>query len=154
MNALFDKKRWINILGKFPSDNNARNITHYYEFSDAVLRHAIRKLTGMNEKTQSYIFTLVPGSQRTLQITVKNCMMTSSNENISALLTRCAMNSPIPCEFPSQRPVTRNFDIFFDLRPNKRLSKYSKGWWFEAPSRPLWRYCNVISILHLSQTIT
>ena len=28
-----------------------------------------------------------------------------------------------PVEFPTHRPVTRNFDIFFDLRPNKRLSK-------------------------------
>ena len=31
---------------------------------------------------------------------------------------------------PLTRPVTRNFDIFFDLRPNKRLSKQSWGWWF------------------------
>ena len=28
-------------------------------------------------------------------------------------------------EFPTQRPVTRSFDVFFDLRPNKRLSKQS-----------------------------
>ena len=26
-------------------------------------------------------------------------------------------------EFPSQSPVTRSFDIFFDLRLNKQLSK-------------------------------
>ena len=25
---------------------------------------------------------------------------------------------------------------------NKRLSKQSWGWWFETPSRPLWRHCN------------
>ena len=25
---------------------------------------------------------------------------------------------------------------------NKRLSKQSRGWWFETPSRPLWRHCN------------
>ena len=25
---------------------------------------------------------------------------------------------------------------------NKRLSKQWWGWWFETPSRPLWRYCN------------
>ena len=28
-----------------------------------------------------------------------------------------------PGEFPAQRPVTRSFDVFFDLCPNKRLSK-------------------------------
>ena len=30
-----------------------------------------------------------------------------------------------PGEFPTQRPVTRSFDVFFDLRLNKRLSKQS-----------------------------
>ena len=45
-------------------------------------------------------------------------------------------------EFPAQRPVTRSFDVFFDLRLNKRLSKQSWGWRFETLSRPLWRYCN------------
>ena len=43
---------------------------------------------------------------------------------------------------PPQRPVTRSFDVFFDLRQNKRLSKQSWGWWFETLSRPLWRHCN------------
>ena len=46
-------------------------------------------------------------------------MMTSSNGNISALLALCAGNSPVTGEFPSQRPVTRRFDVFFDLRLNK-----------------------------------
>ena len=32
----------------------------------------------------------------------------------------CGGNSPIPGEFPTQRPVTWSFDVFFDLRPNKR----------------------------------
>ena len=27
---------------------------------------------------------------------------------------------------------------------NKRWSKQSWGWWFETPSRPLWRHCNVL----------
>ena len=45
-------------------------------------------------------------------------------------------------EFPTQRPVTRNFDAFFDLRLNEWLSKQSWGWWFEMPSCPLWRHSN------------
>ena len=69
--------------------------------------------------------------------------MTSSNGNISTLLSICAWNSPVPGEFPAQRPVTRSFDVFFDLRLNKELSKQSWGWWFETPSCPLWCHCNV-----------
>ena len=37
-------------------------------------------------------------------------------ETFSALLAICAGNSPVPGEFPAQRPVTRSFDVFFDLR--------------------------------------
>ena len=44
-------------------------------------------------------------------------------ETFSALLAICAGNSPVPSEFPTQRPVTRSFHVFFDLRLNKRLSK-------------------------------
>ena len=40
-------------------------------------------------------------------------------------------------EFPSQRPVTQSFDVFADLRLNKRLSKQSKSRWFETPPRSL-----------------
>ena len=60
----------------------------------------------------------------------------------SALLALCAGNSPITGEFPTQRPVTRSFDVFFDLRLNKWLSKQSRGWWFETPLCPLWRHRN------------
>ena len=44
-------------------------------------------------------------------------------ETFSVLLAICTGNSPVSGEFPAQRPVTRNFDVFFDLRLNKRLSK-------------------------------
>ena len=39
-------------------------------------------------------------------------------ETFSALLAICAGNSPVPGEFPEQRPVTRSFDVLLDLRPN------------------------------------
>ena len=65
-------------------------------------------------------------------------------ETFSALLTICARNSPVPGELPAQRSVTRSFDVFFDLRLNKRLSKQSWGWWFEMRSRPLWRHRNIL----------
>ena len=44
-------------------------------------------------------------------------------ETFSALLAMCAGNSPVPGEFPAHRPVTRSFDVLFDLCLNKRLSK-------------------------------
>ena len=65
-------------------------------------------------------------------------------ETFSVLLAMCAGNSPVTGEFPAQRPVTRSFDVFFDLSLIKRLSKQSLGWWFETSSRPLWRHCNVL----------
>ena len=43
---------------------------------------------------------------------------------------------------PHKWPVTWSFDVFFDLRLNKRLSKQSWGWWFETLSRPFWSHCN------------
>ena len=70
-------------------------------------------------------------------------------ETFSALLAICAGNSPVPGEFPTQRPVTRSFDVFFDLGPNKRLSKHSKRWWFEAQSSSLWRHRNGYSAMAL-----
>ena len=75
-------------------------------------------------------------------------------ETFSALLALCAGNSPFAGEFPAQRPVTRSFDAFFDLRLNKRFSKQPWGWWFETPSCSLLRHCNDrchhYSILHWS----
>ena len=63
-------------------------------------------------------------------------------KTFSALLSICAGNSPVTGEFPSQRPVTRGLDAFFDLCLNKRLSKQLISRWFVTPSRPLWHHCN------------
>ena len=67
-------------------------------------------------------------------------------ETFSALLAICAGNSPVPSEFPTQRPVTQSFDVYFDLRLNKRLSTQSWGWWFEMLWCPLWRHCNGLAV--------
>ena len=63
-------------------------------------------------------------------------------ETFSALLALCVGNSPVTGDFPAQRPVARSFDVFFDLRLNKWLSKQTWGWWFETPSHSLWHHCN------------
>ena len=57
-------------------------------------------------------------------------------ETFSALLAICAGNSPVTGEYPAQRPVTQSFDVFFDLRLNKRLSKQSG----DLRARPIFEY--------------
>ena len=80
-------------------------------------------------------------------------MMTSSNVNIFRVtgplcgeFTGHLWIPPPPPPPPpthTQRPVTRSFDVFFDLCLDKGLSKQSWGWWFETPSFSSWRRCNV-----------
>ena len=84
-------------------------------------------------------------------------------ETFFALLAFCMGNSPeLLCgeftggEFPTQRPVTRSFDVFFDLHLNKQLSKQPRGWWFETPSGSLWHQCDgniTISFLYASVVV-
>ena len=77
-------------------------------------------------------------------------MMTSSNGSIFRF------TGPFCAEFASHRwiPLTkanvmRSFDVFFDLRLNKRLSKHSGRRWFKTVSRSLWRHCNEMSQIFL-----
>ena len=78
-------------------------------------------------------------------------VMTSWIGNLFRITVFCAENSPVTAgnslvtgEFPSHRPVTRSFDVFFELRLNKRLSKQSRRRWFAMPLCSLWRHCNVV----------
>ena len=83
------------------------------------------------------------------------CMMTSSNGFF-------CVTGPLNGQYTDrwwipQRPVTRSFDVFFDLRLNKRLNKQSRRRWFETPWRSLWRHCNVCKIVTFGkakQTLT
>ena len=83
----------------------------------------------------------------TFYTTFNNTWELYQMETGSALLALCAGNSPVTGEFPSQRPVTRSFDVFFHLRQNERLSKLSRRWWFETPSRLVWRNFNNTHLL-------
>ena len=64
---------------------------------------------------------------------ILHTMMTPSIRNIFRV------TGPLCREFPSQRPVTRSFDVFFDLCLNKRFNKQSSRWWSEMPWCSLWR---------------
>ena len=77
--------------------------------------------------TQRWIFILLISHRSTLS------MMTSSNGNIFRV------TGPLWEESTGHR----SFDVFFDLRLNKRLSKQRRRQWFETPSRSLWRHCYV-----------
>ena len=68
--------------------------------------------------------------------------MTSSNGSIFRATCPCKGNPLVIGGFPSQRPVTRSLDVFFDLRLNKRLSKQSRRRWFKTPSHSLLRHSN------------
>ena len=59
-------------------------------------------------------------------------------ETFSALLALSEVNPPVTAGFPPQRPVTRRFDVFFDLR----LNKQSICWWFETTWRSSCPHCN------------
>ena len=74
-------------------------------------------------------------------------------ETFSALLALCAGNPPATGEFPSQRPLTRRFGVFCGLRLNKRLSKQWWCCWFETPTLPLWRHCNITNLIWVSKLI-
>ena len=72
-------------------------------------------------------------------------------ETFSALLVICAGNSPVFGQFLSQRPVTRNFDVFFVPRLTKRLSKHWRRRRFETRSGSLWRHCKVFYLEYYHQ---
>ena len=108
---------------------------------------ALLALCGGELSNHGLITTHAKSSHVDMDITVTQSIWRRHQmETFSALLAICAGNSPVPGEFPAQRPVTRTFDIFFDLRLDKRLSKQSWGWWFEMLLCPLWRHRNDIII--------
>ena len=69
--------------------------------------------------------------------------MTSSNEKNFRVTGLCGGNPPVTGGFPSQRPVTQSFDVFFDVHLNKQLNKPSRCWWFATPWRSLWRHMDL-----------
>ena len=111
----------------------------------------------VNNQHQRLVFTiidiLIPGDayeSRKIMVHVM-AWWRHQMKTFSALLALCAGNSQVPGEFPAQRPVTRSCDVFFDLRPNKRLSKQSWGWWLETLLCSLWRHCNGFGAKPLSE---
>ena len=76
---------------------------------------------GIDTKLRSLRLYQSPVNLTTLR--GETIMMASSNGNIFRVTGPLCGEFTGPGELPTQRPVTRSFDVFFDLRLNKRLSK-------------------------------
>ena len=131
----------------------ARKVTSYYlsqwwpiQLVHILYYHYQKFHRKCPNKINARFLLIVPNrsnsSQHVWLPTRQNTWWRHQMETFSALLALCAGNSPVTGEFPAQRPVTRNFDVFFDLRLSEQLSKQLWGWWFETPSCPLWCHCN------------
>ena len=89
--------------------------------------------------------TLLHCDQWTTAVTgIKDDTMMTSSNGKSFRIT-----GPLCGEFTGHRwiPLTKAshaelWCLFLSARLYKRLSKQSWGWWFETPSRSLWRHCN------------
>ena len=120
---------------QYTFDTNCR-INQFYETTYDLPRE------GFGNRCTQTVLLKSPYGYLTSQTTNHLSWWRHQMETFSALLAICAGNSPVSCEFPAQRPVTRSFDVFFDLCLNKRLSKQSWGWWLETLSCSLWRQSN------------
>ena len=111
----------------------------YFFFHNRVSENTTESCSSYKSNPAINFFLKVPD----ISFSPANCTLWRHRvETFSTLLAFCTGNSPVTGEFPAQRPVSRSFDVFFDLRLNKQLSKQSRRRWFETQSRSLWRHCN------------
>ena len=86
-----------------------------------------------------FFFKMVCNRKRSVNsVLTSKIMKTSSNVNI------LRVTGHLCTDFTSYRWIPRTKASDADFRLNKRLSKQSRDWWFETPSRPLWRHRNDI----------
>ena len=125
-----------NILGNYTTNKRPGDITSYSRRIDITYRHpnpGIVMGTGFTLTYAAIGYTFQG-----------NLWWRHQMKTVSAVLAGCEGNPPVTAGFPSQRPITRSFHIFFDVRLNKRFSKHPKCRWFETPSRSLLRHPKVI----------
>ena len=92
----------------------------------------------------TYTVLLEPRENATTWWNWSHCsiMMTSWNGNIFRFTGHLCREFTGPRWIPRTKASDSEPWCFFYLRLNKRSSKQSRGWWFETPSRPLWRHRN------------
>ena len=142
------------LTGEFPTQraNNVENVSIWWRLHDILnisfytmnhcrapkisyetLYHCWTPILSRTYRSVS-VQSSIPPSSEPLS---KPSMMASSNGNIFRLPGPLWEEST---GFPQYKPVTWRFDVFFDLRLNKRLSKQSRCRWFQTPSCSLWRH--------------
>ena len=94
---------------------------------------------------------MLTAAQEVYSVQIENWLLNNpwwrhQMETFSALL---AGHRWIPCTKASDAELW-----WFLQRLNKQLSKKWWGWWFETPSRSLWRHCNVACYLDSNQETT
>ena len=75
-------------------------------------------------------------------------MITSSNGNIFRVTGHLCEEFTGRRWIPRTKASDAELSCFLWSALNKRLSKQWQGWWFETPSRPLWRHCNDVCLQH------
>ena len=103
-------------------------LRHFYDKNICLVKNHYRRRNCCQSPYPASLFTWWP-----------QYMMENNGNNVRVT---CPLWRESTGVIPSQRPVTRNFDVFFVLRLNKRLGKQSRCWWFDTPSRSLWRQCD------------
>ena len=161
--ALRNKHQWS------IKKENSRIIFHYNAFQIVFWEMSVILLKSLCVNTNSIDLNIIPNGARrrndkwtknavidqvprTVPIAIQNTsvawiMLCSwwrhQMETFSALLALCVGNSPVTGEFPHKGQWRGALMFSLICHLNKRLSKQSYGWWFEMPSRSLWRHCNV-----------
>ena len=90
--------------------------------------HFVKKHVFQNVKA---IRQILPWIARLFEISTKDVLSwwRHQMEIFSASLAICAGNSPVPGEFPAQRPVTRSFDVYLIcVRINGWVSNRDAGY--------------------------
>ena len=95
-------------------------VIHRFQFDKAEFVNTVVMYT-LNDFTTATVNTTTATTSATSATAIT--WWRHQMETFSALLALFAGNSPVTGEFPAQRPVTRCFDVFFDLRLNRQLSK-------------------------------
>ena len=147
------------MFSKWASNTNKTSIisiSETYKYHSRIHKSIRLSVAGIIFKGNNLWFRIYNVQQKESSVYPKNNAQTDTNTHIHTDRDIwCTTKSKIipsqrlavPGEFPAQRPVTRSFDVFFDLRLNKRLSEQSWGWWFETLPRPLWRHSNDLVVI-------
>ena len=141
--CLWDQLMLIHLMA-FPAiDINPIFFTAVAWYTPMVARYRVSHSVGSHGlwasqkyKTNYTKLSRCPGVCGVQNNTVMNVFTAKGHANEEVKSSSEVLHLPVTDEFPSQRPVTRSFDVFCDLRLNKWLSKHSWGWWFETLSRP------------------